>query len=172
MWVWVIGLALLIAGCGGEDRAPDVAIDAPAPTATLTSALELLPTWTPRAPDGPPPAAGPSPPPPAAPPTWTPLPDWCYALQVIEAPATSFTHHPVHLRWVALENAPQYRVELRSAVGTVLASEIVGGNEATFDGGLFAREGAYGWQVTPLDEGGAPTCYALADEIVVSVPPT
>src|SRR5690554_3144208 len=192
-WLWAIGLALLIAACGGENETPNTATNPPAPpTATApgepvapatwtpapteelagedlsnADAEQALPaTWTPRAQVAPP-TTGPTLPPPPPPPTRTPLPDWCLAFQAISAPDASFTQHPVHIRWVALENAAQYHVELHNGAGMLVTNETIGASEYMFAGDLFERQGVYGWQVTPLDESGALVCFSISNEIVV-----
>lgn len=197
-----LATALLLAGCGGDKQAPDgevtpaqattVPTGAPTteptgastvpptwtpPSAALTSAPGeagpgLPPTWTPRAQIMPPVAPGPSPTRPPSQPTWTPLPDWCYELQAITAPGISYTHLPVILSWAPVPNVAQYRVELRNPGGGLLLTDVTAETEYTFGGDLFEVADVYGWQVTPLDENSQPVCYALADEIVVRVPPS
>lgn len=147
------------------------------PPGALTSAPGeagpgLPPTWTPRAQIMPPVAPGPSPTRPPSRPTWTPLPDWCYELQAIAAPGISYTNLPVILSWAPAPNVAQYRVELRNPGGSLLLAAVTAETEYTFGGDLFEVANVYGWQVTPLDENGQPVCYALADEIVVRVPPS
>lgn len=197
-----LAVALLLAACGGDESAPESeATPAPtvaptiAPTTAPADASPLPPTWTPAAaaltpapgsgagptmpptwtPRGqimPPVAPGPSPTRPPDQPTWTPLPDWCSELQVISAPGISYTNLPVILSWAAVPNVAQYRVELRNPGGGLLIAEVTAETEHTFGGDLFQVANVYGWQITPLDENGQPVCYALADEIVVRLPPS
>lgn len=197
--VGAILLALLIAACGTDSADPTAqpATEAP-PSPAATTAPTIPPTWTPNvapdsAADGEQAGAEPALPPtwtprgfsqptvPPAPtanlptqpprPTATPLPEWCDALQAIEAPDASVTGHPVHLRWAELENVSRYRVELISGTGMPLVSEVVDATEYTFPGDLFAMPGVYGWEVTPVDEDAADVCFAISNEIVVRVPP-
>lgn len=192
-------LALLIAACGTDSADPTAqpATEAPpSPAATTAPTIPptwtpstapnsaaggeqageertLPPTWTPRAFSQPTASPAPTTNPPTQPPrpTFTPLPDWCNALQALEAPDTSITGHPVHLRWAELENVSRYRVELISGTGMPLVSEVVDATEYTVPGDLFAMPGVYGWEVTPVDDGGADVCFAISNEIVVRVPP-
>lgn len=195
-----IMLALLIAACGanGADDPADAPTEAPpSPAATTaTAAPEALPTWTPESALDSAAADEPSEAEPLLPPTWTPraptvptatptlniptqtprpthtpLPDWCNALVAIEAPGASIAGHPVHLRWGALENAAQYRVELRNGSGNLVHSTVIEDTEYTFSGDLFTLPSVYGWEVAPLDEDGTPICFAISNEIVVSIPP-
>lgn len=195
-----LAITLLLAACGGESAPDSEATPAPtadptgAPTtapvdvaplpATWTPAAAALtpasggagealpPTWTPRGQIMPPVAPSPSPTRPPSQPTWTPLPDWCFELQLISAPGVSYTNLPVILSWAAAPNVAQYRVELRNPGGGLLLSEVTAETEYTLGGDLFQVANVYGWQITPLDKSGQPVCYTLADEIAVRVPPS
>lgn len=187
IWIFVIVLVLALAACNGDDdnggggQNGGSGGDSGGAQATPITPSPLPPTWTPgvRASVTPmatrPPVDDsasqnlPTAPPPG--PTWTPFPEVCDQLAVVEE-GTSVnvtTGTSASLSWTPVEGIANYRVDMQFN-GSEIFNQITTNTALQIPGEVFISEGVYGWQVTPVNESGEQICSSISGEFIASAP--
>jgi hypothetical protein len=129
----------------------------------------LPPTWTP----GRKPTITPRVPPTAVPPTlgpaatWTPQPDWCYALQITSEDSHIRINTPVDVSWTPIPGYDTYQLNVYNPSGALALQEVVTGTSYTLPGKIFINAGGYGWEVWPLNAQGERICFSAGRDIIV-----
>jgi len=118
---------------------------------TITSVYTLTPV---------PPTLGP-----AA--TWTPQPEWCYALQITSEDLHIRTNTPVDVSWTPIPGYDTYQLNVYNPSGGLAFQQAVTGTSYTLPGKIFINAGGYGWEVWPLNEQGQRICFSAGRDIVV-----